>query len=260
MPNHSIKYHILNGDALKTQFPNSIPGNIIVCREMLMDGPVASLSLTEFFKKRHEYLEKHYGALTQIDYEKEVVGEFNKITTIPPESDIHFWFEDDLFCQVNFWFVGHLISKYTTNCQLYLIRPPQHTIKGFGGLDETALEIIYKNKTPINSIDKIAALWSAYSQNNNRELLVLKENISSSLPFMVPAINAQLDRAPKNDQPGRPIQTLISIINELEGDNFGNIFREFCKRESIYGYGDLQVRRMVEEIVKDRKWGKNQIN
>jgi hypothetical protein len=141
-----------------------------------------------------------------------------------------------------------------------MVRPPRHTIYGFGGLDETALEIIYKNKTPINSIDKIAALWSAYSQNNNRELLVLKENISSSLPFMVPAINAQLDRAPKNDQPGRPIQTLISIINELEGDNFGNIFREFCKRESIYGYGDLQVRRMVEEIVKDRKWGKNQIN
>jgi hypothetical protein len=223
-----------------------------------MDGPVDSLSLTEFFKERHAYLDKHYGALTQIDYEKEVVGEFDKIKNIPPESDIYLWFEDDLFCQVNFWFVGHLISKYTTNCQLYLVRPPRHTIYEFGGLDETALENVCNNKTPINSIDKIADLWSAYSQNNNTELMVLKKNISSSLPFMVPAINAHLDRVPKNEKPGRPVQTLISIINELGGDNFGKIFREFCKRESIYGYGDLQVRRMVEEIVEDRKWGKNQ--
>ncbi len=34
----------------------------------------------------------------------------------------------------------------------------------------------------------------------------------------------------------------------LQTQNFGLIFREFCKREGIYGFGDLQVKRLLEEI------------
>ena len=35
-----IKFHVLNGDALKEQFPPTITGDIIVIRECLVDGPV----------------------------------------------------------------------------------------------------------------------------------------------------------------------------------------------------------------------------
>jgi hypothetical protein len=32
---------------------------------------------------------------------------------------------------------------------------------------------------------------------------------------------------------------------------FGTVFQEFCKRESIYGFGDLQVKRIFDEVVHE---------
>ena len=40
-------FHILNGDALKSQFPERILGEIIVARECLVDGPVEGHRLTD---------------------------------------------------------------------------------------------------------------------------------------------------------------------------------------------------------------------
>jgi hypothetical protein len=45
-----MDYHILNGDALKGQFPSEIPGQLIVARECLVDGDVSGESLSEFFR------------------------------------------------------------------------------------------------------------------------------------------------------------------------------------------------------------------
>ena len=40
-----------------------------------------------------------------------LVSEFEKIQNIEEGVDINLWFEDDLFCQVNFWFVISLLSS-----------------------------------------------------------------------------------------------------------------------------------------------------
>jgi hypothetical protein len=49
------------------------------------------------------------------------------------------------------------------------------------------------------------------------------------------------------------MESLKAIIAEWETENnespkFGTVFQEFCRREAIYGYGDLQVLRMVEKL------------
>ena len=38
--------------------------------------------------------------------------------------------------------------------------------------------------------------------------------------------------------------------SKLSMKNFGPIFQEFCGREAIYGFGDLQVLGMVEQLQK----------
>jgi hypothetical protein len=43
------------------------------------------------------------------------------------------------------------------------------------------------------------------------------------------------------------IITLKSIFNITLAD-FGIIFREFTKRAGIYGFGDLQVKRLLKEL------------
>ena len=40
---------------------------------------------------------------------KKTVPEFLKMQNIPENSEINLWFEDDLFCQVTFWFYSFIV-------------------------------------------------------------------------------------------------------------------------------------------------------
>ena len=61
-------------------------------------------------------------------------------------------------------------------------------------------------------------------------------------------MKAHIERISTEENLGRPVQSLIQIMKELETEEFEPVFREFCIRESIYGFGDLQVKRLFDEI------------
>jgi len=79
-------------------------------------------------------------------------------------------------------------------------------------------------------------------------MIRIAEKLNDRFSFLIYAVQAHKDRLPLNGNSGRPTQTLIRIMNELNTAEFGPIFREFSKREAIYGFGDLQVKRMLAEI------------
>ena len=74
------------------------------------------------------------------------------------------------------------------------------------------------------------------------------KKLSDQFPFIEVAVDAHLERQPTTDSPGRPIESLIQIKKELNTDKFGPIFQEFCKREAIYGFGDLQVKKLLDQV------------
>lgn len=244
------QYHILNGDALKEQFPKSIQGKIIVAREALVDGNVEGKSLEEFYETRATFISSHYAGYSKENYFEKTVSEFEKIQAIPSEVDINLWFEDDLFCQVNFWFVVYLLNKNGQKNSIFLVRPKEHTQYGFGGLDESELISIYENRLSIgqNELHKIALLWEHYKNNDTEKLLQTVKELGKNYAFMLPAIDAHLQRFPSEGKLDRPTASLIQIMNELKSEEFAPVFREFSKRESIYGFGDLQVRRLFDEV------------
>ena len=51
-------FHILNGDSLSGQFPEEIPGEKVIFRECLVDGPVQADSEEVFWKIRKVYKAK----------------------------------------------------------------------------------------------------------------------------------------------------------------------------------------------------------
>ena len=240
--------HILNGDALRAQFPKAISGQIYVCRECLVDGNVEGEDLDQLFKNRASFLSKNYGGTVE-DYFDYVVSEFRAILAIE-NSTINLWFEDDLFCQVNLWFVSFLLHKSNKGNQVYLIRPREHTAYGFGGLDESELISIYENRKHLAELDRIADLWNMYQRNATDQMLEIAKQLEESLPFVAPAVQAHIDRIPANGNLGRPIETLKAIMEELNTEDFGLIFREFSRREPIYGFGDLQVKRLYEQLLR----------
>ncbi|WP_019037320.1 DUF1835 domain-containing protein [Psychroflexus tropicus] len=241
-------YHILNGDSLKESFPNEIDGEIIVARECLVDGDVSSDTLEDLFKKRATFISKVYGDYSIEDYYADSVSEFEKIQNLPNKAEINLWFEDDLFCQVNFWFTVKLIVNYLKPNKVFLIRPVIHTQYGFGGLNELELINAYKQKAQINELDGIASLWNLYQNNDIEEMVEVAKKLGLKYPFIQNAVEAHIDRIPNENSPGRPTATLLDIMNVLGTDSFGAVFKEFNKRESIYGFGDLQVKRLFDEI------------
>ena len=244
------QYHILNGDAMKEQFPKQIPGEIIVTRECLIEGPVGGDSLEEFFEIRSSFIQNAYGDFGDEDYDQKTVSEFSKMKNIPAASEINLWFEDDLFCQVNFWFVCSLLSGSSNQYSVYLIRPEVHTRFGFGGLNEEELITIFKNRKKLEEIEKLAELWTLYQEGKTEEMSKIAIEMKNEFPFLLPAIQAHIDRISSKENPGRPIQSLKEIKEDLNTDDFGSIFKEFSKREAIYGFGDLQVKRLLNELPK----------
>lgn len=237
--------HILNGDALKEQFPtDQISGELVVMKECLVDGNVAAESLDEFIDVRAETLEELYQFSKEEYYEK-AAPELRRINSIG-SGDVNLWFEDDLFCQVNLWFVCHLLHQKSST--LFLIRPEKHTQYGFGGLNQGELIQAFENKHRLNSVEVtlLSNLWSAYQHNDIQQLNQLSDKIAVALPFVPIAIQAHLDRHIADEKEGKPARVLRQIMEELGEEDFSAVFREFARREPIYGFGDLQVKRIYD--------------
>ena len=245
------QYHILNGDSLKQQFPKNIQGEIVVARECLVDGNVKGNNLDELFASRAKFLSENYGG-TEQDYYEKTASEFLKILEISDNSDINLWFEDDLFCQVNFWFVVNLLLKKVNDSQIFLVRPETHNQYGFSGLKKTELSSIYKNRLFLTELDKISSLWESYQNDNTKKLMKTARELENKYPFILPTVKAHFQRIPTDGHMGRPTRSLIMIMEELKTDKFEPIFKEFNSRESIYGFGDLQIKRLYDKIINNR--------
>ncbi len=241
------QYHVLNGDSLKEMFPDIIEGEIIVMRECLIDGEVQGQTREAFFETRATFLSMNYGGSKQ-DYYQKSVKEFDKINLIQKDSKIHLWFEDDLFCQVNLWFVAHLLVENNRMDHVYLIRPETHDQYGFGGLSKTELNEAYTKRTELKHLAAIAELWTLYQNNESERMLEVAIKLEARYPFLIRAVKAHIDRLPNGNLEGRPLRSLRAIMKELNTKDFAPIFREFTKRESIYGFGDLQVKRLLNQI------------
>ena len=248
------EYHILNGDCLKEQFPNSIIGEKIIARLCLVDGNVKARTSKELFKIRAKFISESYNNYTEQEYFAKTVTEIEKIQNISNNTEINLWFEDDLFCQVNFWFIVNLLFEARKSQSIFLIRPKKNSEYSFGKMNKGELVNAFKNRVKIEpfELNELRKLWKLYQQDNCAEMFEVAKKIDVKFPFLVPAIQAHKDRTPITGNFGRPKQSLIQIMDELKTKNFGKVFGEFCKRQGIYGFGDLQVKRMYDEIIKNR--------
>lgn len=119
-------------------------------------------------------------------------------------------------------------------------------------MNESELIEAYNGKVPIIEMDKIASLWNSYQSDDPEKLTNTAIELKVSFPFILQAVDAHIARIPTKNNPGRPVQALMEIMNDLETIDFAPVFKEFNKRESIYGYGDLQVKRLFDEIRNKR--------
>ncbi len=247
----SNSYHILNGDALRSQFPEQISGAQIIARACLIDGDINGHTLDELYQTRAQFIAHNYNGFTKADYYSNTVSEFDKIKSIPTNSNINLWFEEDLFCQVNLWFIFHLLKEYNIKSTISIVLPFPELKYGFGSMSKVELEIAYLQKINISPSELVLfqKLWKLYQSNHTDKMLIIANQLKKNHSYLIPAIQAHIDRIPTDKSLGRPIDSLINIMNELQTESFGPIFQLFCEREAIYGFGDIQVKRMIDSII-----------
>jgi len=246
-------YHILNGDALAYSFPDAaIEGEIIVFREALIEGDLSGNNLPEFWQSRARYMN-----VPETEYNDKVVKEFEKIFHAPDDSIFHLWFEYDLFCQVNMWFVLSVINSLPIRKKVaaiytsYLDKTSKQFWNGFGPANSAELNFCYAHRTPLSDADLNTgqALWTAYKNHDLETLTTLSNRYqSSAYPYLQEVVKAHIDRFPKDGSKGRP-EKLIEHITKNISTDFNEVFKEFWDRESIYGFGDTQLKRLYDKIM-----------
>lgn len=247
----SKTFHILNGDALLQQWPSGLSGEKIVCRECFVDGPVKANHLNQFFEQRARFVAKSYEACTLEEYHDYSIKEFAKIQQIQPEDRVNLWFEDDLFCQVNSWFVAWYLCQQNTFEHVYMVRPDERSPYGFHAYSKEELMELYTQRRLVGELSTLAECWVAYSNADQEKLRQLAQTLPSAMDYVRSAVEAYIKMHPEGDQLGRPQTVLKEIIAQKGTKDFGAIFGSFQKALPQYGFGDLQVKRMVDELINE---------
>ena len=246
---------LLNGDCLAEQLKDTeLIVERIVFREALVSGPLGGATWEEFWETRVRFLTQNYGATVQ-EVQEKTVAELEKIRSLADGVELSLWFEDDLFCQVNLWFVLNLISE-SPNIKIYRVFPPEsspvNSWRGFGDASPTALAQAYEAKVPFNSSDLTLGknLWEAYRLGDSAQLAALSKNVSPCFRHLKEVCQAQLDRISEVPSERRPEKVILELLAKGITD-FDSLFSQFSEREGVYGFGDLQVRELLDSIKKE---------
>ncbi|GAB4406981.1 MAG: hypothetical protein OHK0053_33460 [Microscillaceae bacterium] len=245
-------YHFLNGDCLAEQLgqTNISPAHCIICRECLAEGEVLAQNLTEFWKIRAHFIAGTYLGDVE-EYFRISVAEFEKLQNLPPNAEVCIWFEHDLFCQVNLWFALSLLSE-KPHLKIFRVFPMQENQadewKGFGEANTAQLLQAYAARVPFLPPDLALGknLWQAYQRKDLPALQSLSKQPSPCFQYLEEVCQAHIDRFPADNSLGRPEKALQEIMASQTKD-FQEVFRVFSAREGIYGWSDLQVKRMYAQ-------------
>jgi hypothetical protein len=248
----SNTYHVLNGDALVDRFNEAgIPGEMVVARECLVEGELSGDTPEEFYQTRAAYLGAAYHENPK-DYFTEVAGEFEKLRQAADGTEFNLWFGYDLFCQANLWFVLSLLQSSPLQKQVYIVYPTftPDIWQDFGGATPADLVTCFQKRVAFTGKDLQlgANLWQAYKEADLAELQRLAQQTSDCFPYLEEVCRAHLERFPTTNQKGRPERVVANLLAEGY-TSFPQLYQEFFKREGVYGFGDLQVKRIYDQAL-----------
>jgi len=240
-----MSIQVLAGDALAADFKNTnIAGELVVCRECLIEGDVKSENLEDFWRRRAAFIAKTYGA-DENSYFENVAGELEKLSKFGAGDTINLWFEYELFCHVNMWFCLSLLSE--TKAEIFrvapVVRSEKDIWKGFGGLNADDLQTCFKQRTKFSEADVLLGkkLWKAYQEKDFDKLKELSRTDSECFPKLKEVCEAEIE---KHFRPKNALKKLAAN----DGSDFNKIFESFTREQGVYGFGDAQVRRILQEI------------
>jgi hypothetical protein len=238
-------YHVLPGDAVAGEFQKTgITGEPIVCRECLIVGPVDAETQYEFWDQRARFIFAEYGE-DEILFHELVADELERLADISDGDEVNLWFEYELFCQTNMWFCISRLAD--SGADIYRVEPAvragDEIWKGFGALTADELRQCFDERVRFAASDLQlgSGLWQAYRTGDHDRLKELNKTPSPCFPHLTEVCEAEIHKTT------RPFEILREITAGGMTD-IDKIFVEFSKRAGEYGFGDLQVQRLLDRL------------
>jgi hypothetical protein len=225
-------YNVLSGDGLANHF--NINGEIVVCREILIEGNLKSKNLDEFWKLREDLLKTSFQSE---NYLLKVKTELEKLSNLTPNDEVNLWFGDDAFCQVNMWFCLWLCAD--SGAKIYRVFPDSNNWKcNFNNLDKC-----FESRKSFTNNDLMLAkqLWKYFSEKDFGGLKNIAETKTGCFHRLKDVCKALIEK----DQ--KPKEILLDIMKDGETD-FSKIFSVFQQKAGIYGFGDILVKTILKDI------------
>ena len=247
--------HIINGDSLAESVADlDLPGQQVVWREMLCEGPtVQEVGSPEFVKIRKKFLNTYYG-ISGEDYQNEFVSELKKLKKIDDYDHIILWFEFDLFCHINVLAAISFIMEHKKEVPFYLVCSKK--LKGdekltpLSQLSEKQLLNHYKNKILLieNDLEVANLMWELYCSNNP---LLIKRQIKTNTNFeyLSSCIRAHVERFPNSVTGINSLErNILRLIRERDIHNYTQLMGYALEYQGYYGYSDVQMERILQKL------------
>ena len=249
--------HLLNGDSTLHQFKQSnISGDTFVWREILCEGPtLAAIGSVEYWNVRAGFLKK----FSVDNFEKyfDQLREEMENMDISSYGEVVLWFEYDLFCQINLLgAISWLRSKARENAPTISLvclgtHPDYDRLVGLGEIDAQEYTQLLKNRQILSALDLSFAeqVWQLYCSKAHDELLdFIKTGSSTVFTYLKPAIEAHYQRFPNQLNGLTEIeQTILQFLAE-EAKTANAVVGRLLRRQSYYGFGDVQYFKVVQSL------------
>lgn len=252
--------HVHNGDSTaETAKKAAIPGEHLAWREALVCGPApGALSEHEFIEMRAAHLAEAYDSPIE-KCTAELEAMHRALASFSDHEEVVFWFEHDLFCQVQLiyllhWFAGRELGH--TKLSLICIDefPGVRVFHGLGQLAEEQLASLWPQRSEVNAtqLDLGASAWQAYSSDDARGLISLLRSDLAPLPFLRNALVKHLERFPSIRNGLGQVENASLRLIAAGCHKFGSLFPAFARREADYGFGDAQLYLALRRLVEAR--------
>jgi hypothetical protein len=232
--------HLLNGDATAAVFPSTLPGDRAVWRDIMVEGPPVDDGAG-----RARWLAPRLG-LDAAAYERGWREGRATLQRAAAADEIVLWFEQDLFCAVNLWFV---LDRLPPAASVSLVFPV--LTEAFGGLGTLAagdFEPLFARRGRLDAQTRAeaATLWRAYAGEDPTALAAT----TAGLPFAREAVRLHLGRFPSASRGLDEVEaaTLQELATGPRG--FSELFHTVTQAPPLrrHGMGDVQYAAALREL------------
>lgn len=238
-------YHVLPGDAVTEEFKKAeIQGEVIVCREAFVVGPLDGDGPDELWARRAQFFLVEE-ASDEIVYHDSVAAELEKLSNIEQDDEVNLWFEYELFCSVNLWFCLAMLRD--SHADIYRIEPATLSSDqrwlGFGRMEARDLEQCFEARQLFTSseIELGNQLFEAFRIKDGNRLRELGEQATPRFPYLEEIVQAaaEIEERPK---------AILKTIRDEGVTEFEKVFPLFQSRAGVYGFGDEQVKSIWDNL------------